>query len=1087
MGNKTLRWNMNRAAGTRPLGFVLALLLAAGACAPAATAPPAAPRTPPPTAELVLLSTTDVHNRLYPYDYYTGSTTDYGLALLRPALDSIRAANPGRTWLFDSGDLLQGNPLGFVYARQYANRPNPVIRAMRLLGYDAAAVGNHEYNYGIEHLDRAIAQAGFPFVSANVFVAGTDRHAYRPWVLLPYVSAQGDTILIGVTGNTPPGVALWDRGNVEGRLEFHDVVPAVRDAVRELRTAGADLVVVLSHGGLEGTSYDTVVTKLPAENAAARVAREVPGIDVIFLGHTHRQLADTTINGVRLVQPREWARQLAAVTVRLERRAPSDWHAVSSSARLIAAAGHTADRPFLDSLRWEHERTVEYVSARIGRATAAMSAREARVRDTPIIDLINEVQRKRAGADLSASAAFRLDARLPAGEISGADVAALYPYDNTLKAIRISGAQLRAYLEKSAEYYASPGSSAVTDRQVPGYNFDIISGVDYALDISRPPGQRVTRLERNGRAVAPGDSFTLALNNYRQSGGGGYGMIADAPVVYDRQEDIRELLIDEIRSRGTISPDDYFVRNWELLPAALAERALAEQAGAEGAQTSPATTRRPRLRVITTNDFHGRLLPEKPTWAGGREVGGGAVLASYFRHERAGFGGAPVLLLDAGDIMQGTPISNLTGGRSTIDYYNAAHYAAAAFGNHEYDWGQQVLRERVAEARFPWLSANTVVAGSDTTPSWIEPTALLDLGGIKVGVIGLTTQETPSATKAENVRGLEFRDGAATLDRYVPRLRQQADFVIALAHSGGVCEQEMRRCRDEVIEWARHTTARPDLIIAGHTHQVVRTVENGIPIIEAGSYGTRYGVVDLERVSADSADVWIRGTPSTLADQVQPDTAMAALIGRYAREIGPQVEQVIATAAQEIRRGPGESAMGRLIADAQKWATGAQISLMNNGGIRANIDAGPITWGELYQVHPFGNQLIKLALTGKQVREALELAVRGRSPAAQVAGVIADYDTAAPPGARIVRVQLADGSALQPDSVYTVVTNDFLAGGEGDGFGVFGRAATRQNTGIADLDALIDYLRSRSGPVVAPTDQRLRPAPAGRDNGSGGS
>jgi len=1078
MGKQTLRQNHNRAAGIRPLGFVWALLLLAGACTPAATRTATPPPSVAASAELVLLGTTDVHNRLFPYDYYTGAATDYGLALLEPAIDSIRAAHPGTTWLFDSGDLLQGNPLGYLYARRYPNQPNPVIRAMGLLGYAAAAVGNHEYNYGIPYLDRAIAQAPFPFVSANVFVAGTDRHAYPPWVLLPYRTPAGDTILIGVTGNTPPGVAIWDRGNVQGRLEFRDVVPAVRDAVRALRVAGADLVVLLSHGGLEGTSYDTMVTGVPAENVAARVAREVPGIDVIFLGHTHRQLADSTINGVLLVQPREWARQLAVVTVRMERRGPSDWHAAAKDSRLIAAAGHVADRAFMDSLRWEHERTVEYVGDSIGRATAPLSAREARVRDTPIIDFINEVERHRAGADLAASAAFRLSAELPAGPITIADVAALYPYDNTLKAIRISGTQLRAYLEKSAEYYAAPGSGTVTDRRVPGYNFDIVSGVDYALDISRPPGQRVTRLERDGRPVVPSDSFTLALNNYRQSGGGGYSMIADAPVVYDRQEDIRELLIDEIRRRGTIRPEDYFVRNWELIPAAAAERALSEQTGGERASVTEAPEQ-PRLRVVMTNDFHGRLEPDWPSWAGGREVGGAATLASYFAHERAGFTGGPVLLLDAGDIMQGTPISNLTRGQSTIEYYDAVHYDAAALGNHDYDWGQQVLRERMAQASYQWLSANTVVAGSDTTPSWIKPTALLDLDGVKVALIGLTTEETPGVTKPENVRGLQFLDGAATLDRYVPRLRRQADFVIALAHAGGECEHEMENCRDEVIDWARRTRERPDLIVAGHTHQVVRTFENGIPIIEAGAYGTRYGVVDLQRVSADSVDAWIRGTPNTFGDLVTPDGAVADLVARYAREIEPRVSQVVASAAEEIRRSGGESALGRLIADAQRWATGVQIAIMNNGGIRSNIAAGPITWGELDQVHPFGNVLVTLTMTGAQVREALEHAVRGAQPAAQVSGLEAYYDTSSTPGARILTVKLEDGTPLQTEARYTVAVNDFLAGGQGDGFDVFGRAASRQNTGITDLDALIDYLRSFSGPIVAPTDFRLRPAPPG--------
>jgi 2',3'-cyclic-nucleotide 2'-phosphodiesterase (5'-nucleotidase family) len=511
------------------------------------------------TMSLVLLGTTDVHGRLYNHDYYTGRSTDHGLALLKPLVDSVRRANPGRTLLFDSGDLLQGNPLGFVYARQYPQAPNPIIRAMNLMGYDAAAIGNHEFNYGLDHLANAIEQAAFPFVSANVYRASDGLHAYDPFVLIPVSTPAGDTLVIGVTGNTPPGVHVWDRHNVEGILEFREITSSVRRVVAEMRRRGADLVVVLSHGGLEGTSYDMATTGLPAENVVLDLARQEPGIDVIFMGHTHRELADTTVNGVLITQARNWAANLAAVTLTAQRQADGSWRAVRKRGEILRPTAGRVDYAFMDSLRWEHERTVAYVNARVGTATQAMPAREGRVRDVAVIDFINEVQRRAAGAQLASSAAFVIDAGLRQGDITIADIAALYPYDNTLKAIRISGAQLRAYLEKSAEYYNGwPAASGrtVTNFGVPGYNFDIVSGVDYTLDISRPVGQRVVDLRFQGQPVRDDQSFTMALNNYRQAGGGGYDMIAGAEVVYDRGEDVRELLIEEVRRRGTIRPED---------------------------------------------------------------------------------------------------------------------------------------------------------------------------------------------------------------------------------------------------------------------------------------------------------------------------------------------------------------------------------------------------------------------------------------------------------------------------------------------------------------------------------------------------
>ncbi|HEV2132399.1 MAG TPA: 5'-nucleotidase C-terminal domain-containing protein [Longimicrobiaceae bacterium] len=559
----------------RRLALVLLALFVA--CAPAGPSPSTAPAA---EGTLVLMGTTDLHGWLLPEDYYTGRETAHGLARLAPIIDSIRAEHPGRTALLDSGDLLQGNPLAFVYSRLEEAEDHPIVRAMNLLRYDAVALGNHEFNFGIEQLDRAVSTAEFPFLSANIFRHGTQEHAYRPSVMLER-EIDGRTLRIGVTAATPPGVHVWDRDHVEGRLEFRDIVESIRPVVADLRARGADLIVVAAHSGLEGTSYDTLSTGLPAENVMARLPQEVPGIDVIFLGHTHEELADTTIGGALVLQARNWAQSLAVAELQVAAERGGEWQVVSKRGQVLRPDPSWSARWLETALSDAHERTQEYVARTIGTSTAHWSAQEARVRDTPILDFINEVQRRVAGADLSSAAAFNLGAEIPEGPVTVADIARLYIYDNnTLKAVRISGAELRAYLEKSAEYYLpcpAQRCERVTNPEVPGYNFDVISGVDYALDLTRPIGQRVVRLERAGQPVAPTDSFTLALNNYRQGGGGGFTMVARAPVVYDRGESIRELLIREVERRGRISPEDYFRQNWEIVPSALAQRALAEQ------------------------------------------------------------------------------------------------------------------------------------------------------------------------------------------------------------------------------------------------------------------------------------------------------------------------------------------------------------------------------------------------------------------------------------------------------------------------------------------------------------------------------
>ena len=1026
----------------------------------------------------MFLGTTDVHNRLYPYDYYTRSEIPYGLARLKPVIDSVRETNPGRTYLFDSGDLLQGNPLGYVYAKELSGQPNPVIKAMNLLGYTAAAIGNHEYNYGIPLLEKAIAQARFPLLSGNTFKHGTSEHAFRPFVLIPHVAPQGDTVLIGVTANTPPGVHVWDRANVEGKLQFRDVVTSLKPVVAEMRRQGADVVVVLSHGGFDGTSYDTVSTKLPPENAGAQLARDVPGIDVVFLGHTHQEVTERVINGVLFTQAGNWAQSLAQARLTLEHRGPGRWEVVAKQAQLFKPEAARADSLFLDSLRWEHERAVAYVKSVVGRSADRLDATEGRTRDTPIADFINEVQRRHTGADLASTAVFRLDASLPEGPVTVADVAGLYVYDNTLKVVRITGAQLLAYLEKTAEYFTGwpvPARRTLITPDHRGYNFDVVSGVNYTIDLSKPLGRRITRLHYKGVPVAHDQVFTLALNNYRQTGGGGFTSLAGAPVIYDQQEGVRELLVAELQRKGTIRAQDYFEQNWRIIPEEAAQAAQAELAPEAAQRVSNNTPPVKRLRVIGHNDFHGRLQPEVYSWSEGKPIGGAAVLYSFYREERAGFDG-PTITLDAGDIMQGTPLSNLTEGRSTIDFFNQLGVDAAAIGNHDFDWTIRVLQQRQQQAKFPWLSANIYDAGRNTRPDWARPTVMLERDGVKIGIIGLSTENTPQVTRASNVQGYEFRSGAAEIERYVPELRQQgADFVIVTTHEGVTCDSGMRNCRGEVIDWARRVTNKPDLIVAGHTHGIVNTVESGIPIVIAWDYSKKYSVIDLEKSADGQTRVRVRDQPTTFADRVKPDSSMGALVARYEQEIGPQVNRVVATLDAPLRKVGGEYALGHLIADAQRAASGAQVAIMNNGGIRTDLEAGPLTWSELYQLQPFANLLVKLTLTGAQLREVMEHILRGRQPGMHVSGITVWYDSAAAPGARVRRMQLASGETVTDSGNYIVSVNDFMAGG-GDGLTVLINARGRVDTGIVDLDALIEYLQKQPQPVRAPTDDRLRHA-----------
>lgn len=539
---------------------VVALCVAA--CARPAHAPVPVAGVQADSVDLIIASTTDVHGWLRGWDYFSNRPdTTRGLSRLATIVDSLRSANLDRVVLVDAGDDLQGAPIASIALRD-SLRPNPIIAAMNALRYDAGVIGNHEFNYGLPYLNRAIAEARFPFLAANAYTPD-GSHAYASAATLTRSGVR-----VAVIGATTPGSMLWDRDKLRGRVEIRDIIPSVRAAVGDARARGAQVVVVVLHSGLnEPSSYDTVASGLPSENVSARVAREVPGVDVIVFGHSHKELADTTIAGTLLTQPRNWAGSLSVARLRVVRQG-RDWHVGEKSARVIRGRGHAEHAAVLAATDDAHARTVRYVTTPIGTTPVRWSADSARVRDTPIMDFVLEVERRTAGADLASAAAFNLNADFGAGAITMADMAQLYPYDNNvLRAVKISGKQLRDYLEFSAKYYRTTASGdSLIDPAVPGFNFDIVQGVDYTMDISRPLGSRITTLLRNGQPVVDTDTFTMALNDYRQVGGGGYTMLRGAPVVYDQQQVIRQLLVDEVQRKGVLRPEDYFTSNWRLAP-----------------------------------------------------------------------------------------------------------------------------------------------------------------------------------------------------------------------------------------------------------------------------------------------------------------------------------------------------------------------------------------------------------------------------------------------------------------------------------------------------------------------------------------
>jgi 2',3'-cyclic-nucleotide 2'-phosphodiesterase (5'-nucleotidase family) len=485
------------------------------------------------------------------------------------------------------------------------------------------------------------------------------------------------------------------------------------------------------------------------------------------------------------------------------------------------------------------------------------------------------------------------------------------------------------------------------------------------------------------------------------------------------------------------------------------------------------------LRVLAINDFHGALEARTWPWSNGRSVGGAAALKTWL-DSLALACGCTTVRLDAGDEMQGTLLSNFTFGRPTIAALNAFGIDAAAIGNHEFDWSVDTLRARMAGARYAFLAANITDSGGTVRPDWAEPWTLIERGGLKVAVIGLALRATPTATAPRHVRGLAFGDGVTAVRRVLPQARAAAGahFVIVVAHEGAVCDGGAGTapvpavaCRGEILDVARGLdSGSVDLIVSGHTHSLVNTVVNGIPIVQARSSGAGIAVVDFVRVHGTERQVRARiETPYT--DQVRPDLALADTVRSYRRAIEAIASRPVARSRLELRRTGDEHGLGRLIADAQRNIAKADVAIMNNGGIRADLAAGTVTYGDLYHVQPFQNRLVRIAIPGTVLKRALEHAVADDRPAAHVSGVELWYDPRKRVGRRITKVRLANGRGIEDEQVYALAVSDFLATG-GSGYTML-RELRAEDVGIVDLDALVQHLALLRQPVEAPDDARL--------------
>lgn len=605
------------------IAFVAIALLAALGCA--STASQRISTGTDAHATLAILESTDLHSNVLSYDYYKLAEDDsLGFERMATLVHEARKEYPN-TLLFDAGDTIQGTALADWQARGKpldCDRELAMYKAMDVLGYDGGTIGNHEFNYGLPFLSQVTAQPmetegvatqrckgpGFPLVLANVFSARDGKPLFPPTKLLQRTIQAIDEngkaiqlpIRIGIIGFTPPPILLWDRNNLEDKVTTISVVDAARRYAPALRKEGADVIIALSHGGIDTRTYSDDI-----ENANWYLARE-PDIDVLLMGHSHQAFPDPGnehsrynglpdvdnergfIHGKPAVMGNMWGKSLGLIELGLIRRDghwqidPGETHSEVRNIRNEEGVAVAADPAIGAAVKAEHEATVAYVSAPIGASDFAMTTYFTAVGDVSALQPVNSAQRSYVQhyiaenmpelegiPVLSAAAPFKAGfggatdfTDIAAGTLAIRSAADLYLYPNTLSAVKINGAGIKAWLEKSSRFFNRIDPTLATpqelvNRKTPSYNFDVIQGdIKYAIDLSKPYGERIVDLRFKGKLFDPEQFFILATNNYRASGGGDFPGAGNEHVVLNAPDMNRSVLIDWIRQQRQLNLAD---------------------------------------------------------------------------------------------------------------------------------------------------------------------------------------------------------------------------------------------------------------------------------------------------------------------------------------------------------------------------------------------------------------------------------------------------------------------------------------------------------------------------------------------------
>lgn len=528
--------------------------------------------------DLTVFSTSDVHGSVVGWNYFTAKPADVGLAKISTIVNEARAqkGKDDAILCIDGGDILQGTPLD-TYMVQHPNEwkagQHPMFAAFNKIGYDAIELGNHEFNFGLDYLKKAIGK-NKNVLGANVIDDKTGKtwSAVRPYIIKT-VKIDGEKVKVGIVGTDTPAIPNFEDPSHFAGLHFESQVPVMQKYVKELKEKGADIIIGVTHSGVPRGDRNA------SENQVIAIAEACPDLDLLICAHNHVVIdnksgitgpdgtvyPDSVVNGVPVVESGKDGKFVGKSNLTLH-KVDGKWKVEKVTTQAISVKGVADDPAIVEQVKPWHEKTLHHLQTVIGQASDEFSGAESNHQDSAIVDLVNEVQRHYAGTQLSASAAFNTSQNIDKGAITLQEMSGLYIYENYLYGIRINGAELRKYMEHAASFYGT----------TPDYNYDMIQGVDYTIDLNQPVGHRITKLQYQGRDVKDTDTFTMAINDYRMNGGSGYmaamgytdgrkpEVVFDSMRKYGDDGQMRALMIQYVKDKGTITPTcDH---NWSVIP-----------------------------------------------------------------------------------------------------------------------------------------------------------------------------------------------------------------------------------------------------------------------------------------------------------------------------------------------------------------------------------------------------------------------------------------------------------------------------------------------------------------------------------------